>query len=109
MLLPLLLLHAFCGSQVWGLGTGIASHMLCRHVGRLQACFVDEKGGQAQSTKLEADPMPTCLWGPGCCCHLARCTPREQASVLAWPVCPCSRLLSPLWVGSGSCDLLVKS
>lgn len=29
--------------------------------------------------------MPTCLWGPGCCCHLARCTPREQASVLAWP------------------------
>lgn len=85
MLLPLLLLHAFCGSQVWGLGTGIASHMLCRHVGRLQSCFVDEKGGQAQSTKLEADPMPTCLWGPGCCCHLARCTPREQASVLAWP------------------------
>lgn len=85
MLLPLLLLHAFCGSWVWGLGTGIASHMLCRHMGRLQSCFVDKKGGQAQSTKLEADPMPTCLWGPDCCCHLARCTSREQASILAWP------------------------
>lgn len=37
---------------------------------RLQS-FMDEKEGQAQSVKLEADPMPTCLWDPGRCCHLA--------------------------------------
>lgn len=52
-------------------------------VGRLQS-FLDEKEGQAQSMKLEADPTPTCFgalgvavtWPPLCSFMSLRCIPR---------------------------------
>lgn len=54
---------------------------------------MDDKEDQSQSMKLEADPMPTCLWGPGYCCHWHHSAsahpsgvhPEGGLPVLAWP------------------------